>query len=255
MKFYLLLIAFSFSVFSKSVYYPPRKVYLGFDAGVSFVEMAKANAPRANTFSLVLPEIDVSEYKPDFGLALGGFVGVEIWDQYMLSPFAEVNFQYIRSQNTDEGGDAVNKTKNINTDVGYMNYSIVHMDATGELGLNLNLRFSKILISPFVTAEYGFSWRRDRVRFSRKNSIFNLSRKSKTNFSNLKLNVGIRFINHRNYFSFIKGTLSNLTPSKQTNVYNDNGNKSDTTTIQYDKADFEDTKNYFSVALGGGVFF
>ncbi len=226
-----------------------RKFYLGFDAGAAFTEMAKANAPAADTFNFS-GEIDIEKYTPDFAFSIGTHAGMEFLVDKMISPFLEANFTYSRLVNTDEEDG---KEDNENQTLSYVFYGMSHLDITGEVGLNLNFKVGQLLMGPFISGEYGIGWRKERVRFTDTSAV-RLHRRSTVNFTEFKLNFGIRFVNRLRYFSFIKGSMTSFTPSSQDNKYEGFTNFK-TTTIQYDKPQYEDLKTYYSATIGGGVFF
>ncbi len=245
---YLTLIFFSLSVFSQQWNgYLPRKLYMGFEAGLSALEMALPNAQATQG-----SDIDLSLFEPDYSPNLGLYAGVEIWDRYYLSPFIEANVNYSRAHTTDpkdecaiEGG--------ANSSFTSVNYSIIHLDASAEVGVNLNLRLKKFIVSPFVSAEFGLAWRTDKANYTKTGTDFN--RTSKSKFTNAKLNLGLRIINLANYFSAIKVSYSNLTTTSQENSFDIDGVETDSNVEFYEQDNQSGAKGYFSLTLGGGVYF
>jgi len=227
--------------------YLPRKIYLGIEGGFSALEMALPNDQNQSDTN-----IDLSLYEPSYSPTFGFSAGVEIWDRYFLSPFIEANFNYSRAHETDaEDEDATEKGKNSN--LTSLNYSIVHLDATGEVGVNLNLLLKNYIISPFVSAEFGLAWRKDKTSFTKSGSTF--SRISTVKFTNTKLNVGVRVLNLQNYFSLIKFGYSSLSTVSQDNKYDINGTATNSTLEHYEQDNQTGAKTYFSLTLGGGFYF
>ncbi len=244
----IIAILFSFnSISADRNIYLPRKIYMGIEGGLSALEMALPN-DEIQTGS----DVDFSLFEPNYSPNLGLFVGVEIWDRYFISPFIEANFNYARAHETDhKDEDALEKGANSN--LTSVRYSIVHMDATGEVGANLNLLLKNFVISPFLSAEFGLAWRQDKTRYTKSGTSF--SRISKVKFTNTKLNVGVRIVNLSNYFSLIKLGYSNLTTSSQKNNYDVNGSGSESSFEHYEQDNQTGAKSYFSLTLGGGLYF